>query len=150
MIRKYAFALTVAALLILGYSRLTSAETSSDLTGTWVFHITVTGASPCECIQILSLHADSSLEGPGNDQFTGQARGIWAKTGPNKLSFTVAQNGFNHDGSAAGLYTISGAMNLTGPGAGSGISSFILTNNSGATLTWGKAAFTATRLRLLP
>jgi hypothetical protein len=99
MIRKYTFALTVAALLILGYSRLTSAEPSSDLTGTWVFHITVTGSSPCECIQILSLHPDSSLERPGNDQFSGQARGIWAKAGPNKLSFTLAQNNFNHDGS---------------------------------------------------
>lgn len=148
MLRRYSFILTIAALLVLGNSRMTSAEPASDVTGTWIFHITMTGASPCECIQVATLHPDFSLDGPGNDQFTGQARGIWAKSGANKINLTLVANNFNKDGSAAGLYTISGTLNLTGPGSGSGSSTFTLTNNSGATLASGKATFTAIRLKL--
>jgi hypothetical protein len=149
MIRRYSLAVTVAALLCLGFSRLHSAEPNSEILGTWVFHVTITGASPCECVQIMTLHPDSSVEGPGNDQFTGPARGVWAKSG-NKVNVTFVQNSFNRDGSAAGLYAISGTMNLTGPGAGSGTSGFTQTNNAGATLASGKATFTAARLKLAP
>lgn len=150
MTKRSSFILTIAALLILGYSRMTSAEPGSDVAGTWVIHVAVTGVSPCECIQIATFHADGTLEGPGNDQFSGQARGIWARAGANKVNFTFAQNSFNRDGSAAGLYTISGTMNLTGGGSGTGTSTFTLTNNSGATLASGKATFSATRLKLAP
>jgi hypothetical protein len=150
MIRRYSVPLMVAALLVVGYSALNSAEPAADVVGTWVFHVSIQGASPCECVQIATFHADSSLEGPGNDQFTGQARGVWAKAGANKVNFTFVENSFNHDGTAAGLYTISGSMNLTGSASGSGTSSFTLTNNSGATVASGKATFTATRLRAAP
>jgi hypothetical protein len=150
MIKRCLSIATLAAMLVLGYSRMSSAQQPSDIVGTWIFHVTITGASPCECIQIATLHVDSSLEGPGTDQFTGPARGVWAKSGANKVNLTFVQNSFNHDGTAAGLYTISGTMNLTGPGSGSGTSNYTLTNNSGATLAAGKATFTAARLKLAP
>jgi hypothetical protein len=150
MIRRYSLFVMVAALLVLGYSPMNSAEPAADGVGTWVFHVSLQGASPCECIQIATFHADFSLEGPGNDQFTGQARGVWAKAGVNKVNFTFVENSFNRDGTAAGLYTISGSMNLTGSASGSGTSTFTLTNNSGATLASGKATFTAARLKAAP
>jgi hypothetical protein len=150
MIKRCLFITTLAAMLVLGTSRMNSAEQPSYVVGTWIFHVTITGASACECTQIATLHADSSLEGPGNDQFTGPARGLWAKSGTDKVNLTFVQNSFNRDGTAAGLYTISGTMTLTGPGSGNGTSTFTLTNNSGATVAAGKATFTAARLKLVP
>ena len=139
--------MTLAALLVLGHSPMTSAEPASDVAGTWVFHVNMPGSSPCECIQIATLHADGTLEGPGNDHFSGPIRGLWAKSG-SKVSITFVENNFNKDGSAGGLYTIQGTMNLAGPGMGSGTSKFTLTNNAGKELASGPATFTASKLKL--
>ncbi len=146
MLRRCIFILTIATLLVLGHSRMIGAEPSSDVVGTWVFHVTIIGSEPCECTQIATLRADSSLEGPGNDQFTGQARGVWAKTGASKVSLTFAQNSFNKDGTASGYYTVSGTMTLAGRNAGAGSTAFTLKNNRGVVVASGKATFTAERL----
>jgi|SRR5579872_1659585 len=146
MLRRFTFFLTIAMLLMLDHPRMIGAEPGSDVLGTWVFHVTIAGSEPCECTQIATLHADSSLEGPGNDHFTGEARGVWAKTGANKVSLTFAQNSFNKDGTASGYYTVSGTMTLAGRNAGSGSSTFTLKNNRGMVLASGKATFTSERL----
>jgi hypothetical protein len=134
---RYITVFAAAALLFFGYSRMTSATTPSDVVGTWVFHVAVNGASPCECIQILTLHPDFNLEGLGNDQFIGQARGIWSKTNANKVRFVLVQNSFNHDGTALGLYTIQGTMSVNGPSTGAGTATFTVTDNSGKELEKG-------------
>lgn len=146
MLRRWALILTIVTLLALGQSRMISAEPASDVVGTWVFHVTITGSEPCECTQIATLHADSTLEGPTNDQSTGEARGVWAKTGANKVGLTFAQNSFNRDGTASGYYTVSGTMILAGRNAGSGSSTFTLKNNRGMVVASGKATFTSERL----
>lgn len=150
MTRRSLYVVFMTALLLLGRSSLRSATAPSGAIGTWIFHVTVEGAPSCECTQILTLHPDSTLDGPGNDQFTGQARGLWSMTGANKLGFILVQNSFKHDGSAAGIYTIKAIMSFAGPNSGNGTSAFTLTDNAGKELDKGTASFTATRLQLTP
>jgi len=149
MIQRLSLVATLAALIVLGHSRMSSAEPSSGVPGIWVFHVSITGSDPCECNQILTLHPDGSLDGPGTDRFSGPVRGLWSKSG-SKVTVTFVENYFNKDGSAAGLYTIKGTLMLTGSTAGRGDSIFSLTSNAGKELASGAATFTANRLTLPP
>jgi hypothetical protein len=117
--------------------------------GTWTFYVSINGAPPCQCIQLSRFRADGTLDGPGNDQFSGQALGEWKRSTFRDISFAFVQNSFNPDGTAGGVYTIRGTMTLNSSGdSATGTSSFTLVDNSGKVLATGTATFKATRLKL--
>ena len=144
---------TFAALVLLVAALVPAAHAQSfgsqDAVGTWTFFVKIDGAPPCQCIVIIRLHNDGTLETPGNDQFTGYGLGEWKKTGFNTVSFAFVQNNFNMDGSAGGEYVIRGTMNLN-PTAdqGSGTSTFQILANGGSVVASGTASFTATKLKV--
>ena len=115
--------------------------------GTWYFFITIDGVPPCQCIQIDTIHADGTIEGPASDRLSGEQRGVWARTSDGRYTFTILQNNINADGSAGGLYVIKVAMDLTAANAGSGKFTLQLLSNGGTPIFSGTGRLTATRLR---
>jgi hypothetical protein len=122
---------------------------SQDVVGTWTFFVKIDGAPPCQCIVLIRLRSDGTLDTPGNDHFTGFGIGEWKKTGFNTVNFAFVQNNFNMDGSAGGEYVIRGTMNLNPTvDQATGTSTFQILDNGGGVMASGTASFTATKLKV--
>jgi len=145
--------LSLAALLLLTTPFLpvshAQAFPTQDTVGTWTFFVTIAGAPPCQCIQLLRLRADGTLECPGNDHFSSTALGDWKKTGFRDVTFAFVQNSINADGSAGGEYLIRGIMTLNAAAdQGTGTSTFQLIDNGGKVMESVTATFRASKLKL--
>jgi len=143
---------TLAALILLAATFVpvyAQSFGSQDVVGTWTFFVKIDGAPPCQCIQVARFRADGTIDGPGNDHFSGSVLGEWKKTGFNTVAFAFVQNNINADGSAGGVYVIRSTMNLN-PTAdlASGTSTFQVLDNSGAVTFSGTASFTGTKLKV--
>ena len=142
---------TIATILLLaGTTGSVAAAPAPDITGTWVLNLTIDGAPPCQCIEITTFRQDGRLEGPANDHFTGDARGVWAKASPAHVQFRVVQNNINPDGSAGGLYDIACRFTFDGADAGHGTCDGSLVDNVGTTLGTFTSTFTGKRVRISP
>lgn len=115
--------------------------------GTWYFFITIAGAPPCQCIQIATIHADGTMEGPASDKQSGDQRGVWARQSDGRYTFTVLQNAINADGTPGGLFIIKATVDLAGTDAATGKATFQILSNGGTPVFSGTSTFTATRIR---
>lgn len=121
---------------------------NNSIPGLWYFNVTIDGLPPCQCITILTIHQDGTLEGPTSDHFSGDVRGVWTARGyDGEFRFTMLQSNINADGSAGGLYVIKNTMTLTGTDAATGKFTFQILSNSGAVQFSGTGSFKATRVR---
>ena len=122
------------ALLLTAFAGLSHAQSfsSHDSEGIWTFFVTFSGAPPCQCIELGTLHSDGTYAGPGNDHFSGPVLGLWKQTGFREITFSLLENNFNQDGTAGGVYVIKFVLTLnqsSTQGAGSGVAQII--NNDG-------------------
>lgn len=147
MLRRYFWAAALMLLALLtAPAMMAQGNSPYNAEGTWIFHVHIDGAPPCECIQMLTFYSDGHLDGPGNDQFSGQVRGQWVRTGTGHAAMTFAQNNFNPDGSAGGVWVIKATMDIDQSGNATGLSTSQLLDNSGAVTFSATASFTGTKI----
>jgi hypothetical protein len=141
--------LALAALLLTGFSAVSSArENERGIPGNWVFYITIDGAPPCQCIQILNLAQDGEVQGPASDRFSGDVRGEWALRGSgDRYAMTLVQNVINPDGSAGGVFVIKNTMRQTSTDTLTGEFTFQILSNGGGVVFAGKGTFKGSRVR---
>lgn len=139
--------LALTALLLSAFSSVSVAKDNpKSIEGNWIFYITVDGAPPCQCISLVTLGEDGSLEGPANDKFSGDARGEWAARSGNRFTMTIAQNVINPDGSAGGLFLVKNVARQTGPDTLTGEFTFQIVANGGTVVATGKGTMKGVRL----
>ena len=118
-----------------------------EIEGTWYFMILIDGLPPCQCIQIDTFSAEGSMEGPANDKFSSDQRGVWSRTGPGEYAITILQNSIDKDGNAAGLFVIKSPIKLTGIDKAEGKFTFQILSNGGAVVATGTGSLKAVRVR---
>ena len=117
------------------------------IVGTWYLFITIAGLPPCQCIQIQTIRADGTLEGPASDKLSGEQRGVWSRTNDGHYNFTILQNNINADGTAGGLFVIKSTMDATGKDTATGKFTFQILSNGGTPVFSGTGTITGTRIR---
>ena len=123
-----------------------SAQAKRAIEGTWITYIAVDGLPPCQCVAIQTYKADGTVEGPANDRFSGDIRGVWARTGDNTYALTLVQNNINPDGSAGGVYVVKCTVTIATPDAMTGKFTFQIVGNNGVVMFSGTGTFTATKV----
>jgi hypothetical protein len=116
------------------------------LVGTWIVFVTIDGAPPCQCIAVETYKNDNTIEGPATDHFSGDIRGVWARTGNDTYAFTLGINNYNPDGTGGGMFVIKNTATVAGDSM-SGKFTFQILANGGGVLATGTGSFTATRMK---
>lgn len=122
-------------------------QVKQPIEGTWIVYVTVDGLPPCQCVAIETFKADGNIEGPANDHFSGEIRGVWTRTGDTAYAFTLVQNNINPDGSAGGIYLIKNTATIVTADAMSGKFTFQIVGNNGVVVFNGTGTFTGTKVK---